>query len=185
MAEGGETGKTTIEEEQTQPQVSQVAADKMTTRQDTVRAASGVLSSDEEEAEDFLDASEVVLKYCFQNCTVKNDQGRDVVLCDGDKCGIWYHLECVGLTPETVPPDGTPWYWPPCMQKIPQLKPDVRKKIPTVTRNVSSRTDGISSPPVAAWKGCEFKGWESPRLVFQNSAVGGPGRGGGYPPPPP
>lgn len=60
--------------------------------------------------QEFLDASDVV-SYCYKNC--KRTDSAKLIGCDGDNCDIeWFHVECVGLSPESVPTGG--WTCPPC-----------------------------------------------------------------------
>ena len=67
--------------------------------------AEGGLSDNE-----FLDASDV-FTHCYKNC--KRTDSVKMIGCDSSNCDIeWFHVECVGLTPETVPDGG--WTCPPC-----------------------------------------------------------------------
>ena len=62
------------------------------------------------DTEDVFYESMMHEKYCFAQCSLDDDQ---MVGCDGRDCRIsWFHLQCVGLTPETVPKGS--WYCPDC-----------------------------------------------------------------------
>jgi hypothetical protein len=69
-----------------------------------------------EAGDEFLDASEVVA-HCYENCT-KVDSVQ-LIGCDGHQCDIeWFHIECVGLTADTVPDKSEKWFCPSCVFKM-------------------------------------------------------------------
>ena len=66
-------------------------------------------------SEKIPDGSDVDQKYCYANCTREDKDSIKMIACDSPTCASeWYHIECVGLTPETVPPASKSWRCPSC-----------------------------------------------------------------------
>ena len=65
---------------------------------------------------EFLDASDILHEdtYCYPDCSFQTD--GTILIGGGRKsCPIqWYHMQCIGLTTETVPGEGVPhaMHWP-------------------------------------------------------------------------
>eukprot|EP01026_Neomeris_dumetosa_P061623 TRINITY_DN5817_c0_g1_i1.p7 TRINITY_DN5817_c0_g1~~TRINITY_DN5817_c0_g1_i1.p7 ORF type:complete len:108 (-),score=10.49 TRINITY_DN5817_c0_g1_i1:997-1320(-) len=48
-------------------------------------------------------------------CTCNRVSFGDMIMCDNEQCEIqWFHFECVGLSPESVPPEDLQWFCPQC-----------------------------------------------------------------------
>lgn len=45
-----------------------------------------------------------------------DDNGDVMICCDGEKCGDWYHLRCIGVSDEKYP-ENMKWYCKRCMAK--------------------------------------------------------------------
>ena len=61
------------------------------------------------------DAYEVIKRHCFDGCTLGNVGSGKLIACDASGCLIeWYHIECVGLTLETMPGEEDGWIFLPC-----------------------------------------------------------------------
>lgn len=79
-------------------------------------------------------------KICFAGCTLEDS--FKLIGCDNEECSIeWYHIECVGLTPETIPEESAKWQCPPCVSAI----KDVKKKVLPKTE-ISNRMATTNAP---------------------------------------
>ena len=58
-------------------------------------------------------------------CICRQQGTTEMIACDNDKCDIeWFHYECIGLSPETIPEDS--WICDRC-RPGPSSQGDIRK----------------------------------------------------------
>lgn len=97
----------------------------------------GLLSQEEE----FLDATDV-LQHCYRQCRRLDADSMKLIACDGEDCSIeWYHMECVGLSLETLPSTDDKWFCPECIQKLEPVKP---RRVPPIGTKPKAKVDQVS-----------------------------------------
>ena len=125
-------------------------------------------------------ALEVIKRQCVDGCTLDNEGCGKLIACDASGCLIeWYHIECVGLTLETMLDEDDGWICPPCklaeketekciQEQAARAKKSQPPSMTTIPKKPEKK-DGLSLGLFLN----KSKNLSKDRATFQNSVSGG------------